>query len=113
MEDDNRGEKRKEHDDDGEPEKGAEEVEPPKKKFRLHSGQLWCTYPKCPISKEDALLQLTEKVGDIKEYIIAEEAHKVVLEPPQGFSAADYMQWAETRAHLLKLDLRYNNTGFY
>lgn len=111
MEDDNRGEKRKEPTKDSEPEKESEALAPPPKKFRLNSGQLWLTYPKCPISKEDALLQISAKVGDPKEYIIAEESHKV--EPPQGFSASDYMQWAETQCHLRKVDpVSYQHNTF-
>lgn len=100
MEDDNRGQKRKEP----EPEKGAEEVAPPKKqpKWNLHSRQLFCTYSKCPVTKEDALLQLTAKLGEPQEYLIAEEEHKVgehKLPACPFLSATDYVQWAEARSH--------------
>lgn len=107
MEDDNNGcEKRKEHPEDSEPEKESEALAPPKKrtKFNIHSRQLFCTYSNCPIEKEDALLQLSSKLGDPAEYLIAEEEHKVkdpFPMPKQGFlSANDYIQWAETRRHM-------------
>lgn len=52
---------------------------PPKKRanFNLHTRQLFLTYPQCDISKEDALLQLSEKVGNPDEYLIAQEEHQV------------------------------------
>lgn len=59
-----------------------ETIEPTKKKskaYRLQSTQLFLTYPKCPVPKEDALEQLQKKVEKwtLKEYIIAEEKHQV------------------------------------
>lgn len=107
-----RGTKRKDK-EKGEPEKGGEAPPaPPQKKFRLNSGQLFLTYPKCPITKEDALLQITNKVGEAKEYLVAEEEHEVGEHkwPCAGFlSASDYMQWSEARAMYNKLNLLRSN----
>jgi len=85
-------------------------VAPPKKrakgKFRLNAAQLFCTWPKSDgISKEEAIEQLDAKLeGNLKEYLIAEEEHEV-KDPypyPQSMSAADYIQYAETRSYLLR-----------
>lgn len=46
--------------------------------FRLSSRQLFLTYPKCSLEKEDALLMLKEKVP-VQDYIVAQEKHKVNL----------------------------------
>lgn len=58
-------------------------------RFRLSGKQLFLTYPQCEIAKEDAFLQLTEKLGDPEEYLIAQEKHEVGL--PEGwFTAKDW-----------------------
>lgn len=78
-------------------------------RFRLSGKQLFLTYPQCDITKEDAFLQLSEKLGDPEEYIIAQEKHEVGEHSgPVGFlSAKDYIQWADTRAqyHLVRMKL--------
>lgn len=61
---------------------------PPKKKpakegggkFRLHAKNLFLTYPKCDLDKEDAYQQLENKLGKPEEYIIAREKHLVMLQ---------------------------------
>jgi len=91
-------------------------VAPPKKrakgKFRLNAAQLFCTWPKSDgLSKEEAIEQLDAKLeGNLKEYLIAEEEHEV-KDPypyPQSMSAADYIQYAETRCYLLRSAPFYN-----
>lgn len=79
---------------------------PPKKraKFDLQSRQLFLTYPQCNLEKEDALLQLSEKLGDPAEYIIAQEEHQVRAHPPipEGwFVATVYINDAKQRADTL------------
>lgn len=44
-------------------------------RFRIHSKQLFLTYPQCPISKEDALEQL-KNICPVKDYVIASEMHQ-------------------------------------
>lgn len=94
---------------DSSEEEGSPPV-PPKKKgkkgtFRINSAQLFCTWPHSDgISKEEAVEQLDAKLdGNLKEYLIAEEEHEVkdFFPYPQGLSAMDYVQWAETRAYLM------------
>lgn len=100
---------------------GSEEVaseeeedapEPPQKRqrvkdtFDLQSRQLFLTYPQCEVTKEDALLQLSEKVGTPEEYLIAQEKHQVDLFPwpGQGFVfASDYIQYCDTRSYLMRM----------
>jgi len=63
-------------------EEELETSEPTAKKrsgFRLCSKQLYLTYPKCAILAEDCLQLLKEKLGEILEYIIAQEKHKVIF----------------------------------
>lgn len=52
---------------------------PPKKRsgFRLQSKQLFLTYPKCDLPPEDVLAQLKTKLGEISDYIVAQETHQV------------------------------------
>lgn len=46
------------------------------KRFRLRTKKLFLTYPKCSISKENALEILTKVLPNFKTYCIAEEEHK-------------------------------------
>lgn len=57
---------------------GKEKLTPPKKraKFRISGKNLFLTYPKCDLPKEEALAQLTRKVP-VQEYIVAQEKHQV------------------------------------
>lgn len=84
---------------------GASSVPPKKRaKFELQSRQLFLTYPQCNIEKEDALLQLSEKLGDPAEYIVAQEEHQVRAHPPipEGwFVATVYINDAKQRADTL------------
>jgi len=44
--------------------------------FRLQAKQLWLTYPRCPIPKDEALAQLQYDLGlVVSKYIVAEELH--------------------------------------
>lgn len=48
-----------------------------KSNFRLHSKNLYLTYPKCPISREEALSSLRVKISKpISHYAIAQERHE-------------------------------------
>lgn len=60
-------------------ESAPEEEVPPKKRsgFRLQSKQLFLTYPKCDLPPEDVLTQLKPKLGEISDYIVAQEEHQV------------------------------------
>lgn len=72
--------------------------------FRLSGKQLFLTYPQCgDLTKEDALLQLSDKLGEPEEYLIATEKHEVGEHSgPVGLlSEKDYVQWTETRLHYL------------
>lgn len=53
---------------------------PAENTFRLSCKTLFLTYPRCPLEKEDVLVQLGEKLGDADEYLIAQEHHEEVSE---------------------------------
>lgn len=45
--------------------------------FRLESKNLFLTYPKCDLSKEDIINELRRKLGEnLKNYVVAEENHE-------------------------------------
>lgn len=47
------------------------------KKFRLNSSNLFLTYPKCNLSRENVLMFMQDKFKDnLKEYLIVQEVHK-------------------------------------
>jgi len=82
--------KRNREDKGKEKELDPTEAEPDKKKaktenFRLNSGQLFLTYSQCGLALEEALLQVTDRLGqDPEKYLIAQERHQVC--PPLTFS---------------------------
>lgn len=52
-------------------------IAPPKEgKFRLNAKKLFLTYPKCSITKEEALEQLKAKLKHISKILVAHELHK-------------------------------------
>lgn len=54
--------------------KQVEEASPGEPKFRLCTGQLFLTYPKCPAPPE-VLLELCRTKGFVEKYLIAQEKH--------------------------------------
>jgi len=83
-------------------EEGPSEPPAPKKrcveksKFRLNARQLFLTYPKCPIEKEEALSLVKEKLkADPEDYVVAQEKHKVrklsLLQSKPFLSATEFM----------------------
>lgn len=112
--DEHHRDKRQRCDDSDDDEKGKEKEAPEPseepgpsvpvakaKKFDLQSRQLFLTYPQCDIGKEDALLQLSSKLGDPAEYIVAQEEHEV-----GGWTHAEHCARAEAFAfHLSHYEL--------
>lgn len=50
--------------------------EPPSRRFRLRTTQLFLTYPQCSLTPEEALTMLRDRLPNLSEWIIATEKHQ-------------------------------------
>lgn len=93
--------------------------------FRLQSTQVFLTWPRCNVIKEEALRQLEEK-AEIAEYVVASEKHKVNSDvinvwrngvDGEVAKVQNYISTAQTCSHKLAdalcKDLLDDNWRFY